>query len=338
MRTAWIAAAVFVMAFPPAAEAAELKAFQSFRDCVDCPEMVAIPPGTFMMGWTEEEAAREGVDIYWNEDERPQHEVRIGSWFAIGKYEVSRLQFAAFVEATGREVSGCRVWVELGMAFDSSRSWRSPEYPQTESDLVVCVSWDDAIAYADWLSEMTGERYGLASEAQWEYAARAGTPTPRFWGDDREQACRYANVADLRGANVLQWEPEEHRIFSCSDGYEYTSPVGSFAPNGFRLHDMLGNVWEWVADCHSESYAEGPTTEAPVEWLERQVCFERVIRGGSWINGPWGTGAADRVGEEPVSRVSNVGFRVMRVVGSAERGEGAARAASPARRRSCCRG
>jgi len=164
---------------------------------------------------------------------------------------------------------------------------------------VVCVSWNDANKYADWLSEVSGHHYGLASEAQWEYAARGQTTTSRYWGDKPDEACQYANVDDAS--------------HSCKDGYENTAPVDSLKANAFRLYDMLGNAWEWTQDCWHESY-EGAQTDGSA-WTEGVDCSLRVIRGGSWLlTGPRSVRSAGRGGSTPGNRGDDTGFRLARTI------------------------
>ena len=171
--------------------------------------------------------------------------------FAVGKYEVTRGQFAAFVQATGHDTSkGCWEWTGEWKQ-NASNSWRSPGFGQTDRDPVVCVSWEDAKTYVAWLSERTGHQYRLPSEAEWEFAARAKTTTMRPWGDDRDNkaGCAYANGADLTAKEKFS----DWRTMDCRDGQVYTAPVGSYSANGFGLHDMIGNAWEWVEDAwHDE--------------------------------------------------------------------------------------
>ena len=153
------------------------------------------------------------------------------------------------------------------------RGWKNPGFghEQDETEPVVCVSWDDAQAYVRWLSEETGEAYRLLSEAEWEYVARAGTTTARYWGESEAGQCRYANGADA--GTGFEW------AVSCHDGHARTAPVGRYEANAFGLYDVLGNVLEWTADCWNESYAGAPSNGGAWESGE---CTRRVLRGGSW--------------------------------------------------------
>ena len=271
-----------------------------FRDCAECPEMVVVPAGEFEMGspWSEEGRF---------DDEGPVHYVRIGYRLAVGRYEVTRGEFARFVSATGRETgSSCRVHdADAGEWEDrSGASWRSPGYSQGADHPVVCVSWDDAVAYARWLSREAGREYRLLSESEWEYAARAGTLTARYWGEGASGKCEYANAAAAETS--FNWRDK-----SCSDGHAHTAPVGSFGANGWKLHDMLGNVWEWTQDCWNDGYDGAPADGGA--WKTGE-CSRRVLRGGSWDFGLWFVRAALRGGYDSDSRSSILGFRVARTL------------------------
>jgi formylglycine-generating enzyme required for sulfatase activity len=279
----------------------------TFKDCADCPEMVVVPSGSFMMGSAVSETTRENVPEQYASWERPRHPVSISRPFAVGKFEVTRRQFNDFVDATGHRAEGCYWWTGTEWKLNESRSWRSPGFGQTDRDPVTCVNWEDATAYVSWLSRKTGESYRLLSESEWEYVARAGTSTARFWGDGRDQACDYANAADLSFKSVAQ----NAVTLNCRDGHPYTAPVGSFAANRFGLHDVLGNVWEWVEDCWNEDYSGAPANGRA--WMSGD-CGRRVLRGGSWLSRPGGLRAAVRVRLDARSRDLSDGFRVARTL------------------------
>ena len=170
---------------------------------------------------------------------------------------------------------------------------------------MLCVSWNDARAYAQWLSRKTGKRYRLPTEAEWEYAARAGTTTSRYWGDDPAQACRYANVADQ--SRLQTWGfGQKH---DCTDGHYFTAPAGGHAPNRFGLYDMIGNVWEWTEDCWNASYAGAPVDGSA--WLAGD-CAQRVERGGSWSTVPRFARSGARHKNSADYRDNLTGFRVGR--------------------------
>ena len=275
----------------------------TFRDCPECPEMVVVPSGSFQMGSPESEEGR-------NDLEGPVHEVTIARPFAAGVHEVTRGEFARFVSATGRSMgNACFVYEGGQWEKRSGRHWKSPGFRQTDDHPVVCVNWEDAQAYVQWLSRKTGEEYRLLSEAEWEYVARAGTKTTRYWGESERGQCRYANGADealkRRHAN---WE---RQIASCDDGHAKTAPVGSYDANGYGLHDVLGNVWEWTEDCWNDSYAGAPRDGSA--WTSGD-CSRRVLRGGSWNNFPGNLRSASRVRDPSGGRINLAGFRVARTL------------------------
>ncbi|MFO1084881.1 MAG: formylglycine-generating enzyme family protein [Reyranellaceae bacterium] len=284
---------------------------QGFRDCDQCPEMVPIPLGSFVMGAEPGEEEREKVPRDHRGLAAPRRSVSITERFSLGRYEVTRGQYAAFVSATGR-AAGPSCW-SLGpdgkWRDRQGMSWLAPGFAQTEADPVVCVSWHDAQAYVQWLSTTTGKKYRLPSEAEWEYAARAGSSTSRYWGDDRDQACRFANLSDRTAAQLLNWSADPEETFQCSDEHVYTAPVGKFQANAFGLHDMLGNVWEWVEDCGNDDYEGAPATQGA---RLTGNCNLRVARGGGWYADPHEVRAAARDTEAADSRHDGYGFRVVR--------------------------
>ena len=166
-----------------------------FKDCNECPEMVVIPAGQFVMGAAPGEEERENSHKDLRNWSQPQHRVEIER-FAVGKFEVTVAQYKAFVRATGRKSEGCWVWTGATFEKDLAKDWRNPGYAQDERHPVACVGWDDASSYVAWLSQKTGKSYRLLTEAEWEYAARAGTTAARFWGEDGNQSCGFANGAD----------------------------------------------------------------------------------------------------------------------------------------------
>ena len=290
------------LAFPPAVVSiAALAGSLEFRDCANCPEMVVIPVGTFIMGSPPTENGR-------FDREGPQHQVTITRAFAVGKYEVTRGEFAAFATATGYK-AGDRCGVNTDPSNREQvpgRDWQIPGFRQTDRDPAVCISWDDATAYAAWLSRMSGHSYRLLSEAEWEYVARAGTTTVRYWGEGSDEACSYANVHDATGRqiNVSTWQAH-----ACDDGYAHTAPAGSFRPNAFGVYDMLGNVYEWVGDCWNEDYSG-----APNDARERTNgdCSRRVSRGGAWNSEPAVVRSAARFATPSGTHSDDVGFRIAR--------------------------
>ena len=279
------------------------KAGDRFRDCPDCPEMVVVPAGSYRMGSPSYEQGRQ-------DHEGPVHEVTIAAPFAIGRYEVTVAEFGRFVDETGYSAANsCYAYEGGKWESRAGRGWRNPGFGQSGRHPVACVNWNDAQAYAAWLSRETGEKYRLPSESEWEYAARAGTATARYWGEGESGQCRHANGADAsvkERYSDLNWT-----VASCRDGHVHTAPVGSFAANGWGLHDMLGNVWEWTEDCWNGSYAGAPSDGSAWEYGE---CARRVLRGGSWSSGPSYLRAAYRSRSATGDRGSISGFRVARTL------------------------
>ena len=229
------------------------------------PEMVVIPAGSFQMGCVSGKGCKD--------NEKPVHEVKIDS-FAMSKYEVTFKEYDAFTDATGRERADDEGW---------GRGLRP----------VIRVSLYDAMAYTEWLSGQTGDRYRLPTEAEWEYAARAGSTTAYSWGDSIGR-----NRANCNGCAGL-WSGER------------TALVGSFKANGWGLYDMHGNVREWVQDCWNDNYEGAPTDGTA--WLSGD-CSVRVLRGGSWYSLPWNLRSADRYGDTTEGRNFSYGhgFRLAR--------------------------
>ena len=283
---------VLVASIAAAGSRAEERAKREFRDCADCPEMVAVPAGRFIMGSPAGEHGRFDA-------EGPSHAVSVRA-FALGKYDVTSEEFLIFLRETGYQPAPCDP--VLGLV------WRSPgrglAYPpgdvQPPRWPAVCLNWFDAEAYLAWLNAKLRGRvppYRLPSEAEWEYAARAGTTTVRWWGD----AIGTGN-ANCNGCGSA-WNGRE------------LAPVGSFAPNPFGLHDMLGNVWQWTSDCWNESYAGAPSDGSA--WTTGD-CSKRVLRGGSWSNVPEFVRSAARSRADAAGRDANyssyAGFHVARAL------------------------
>jgi formylglycine-generating enzyme required for sulfatase activity len=285
------------------------------RDCADCPALRLIPAGSFMMGAEAAETSREKLSAESAARERPMHRVAIARPFYMAAHETTVAAYRAFAEATLRDVdSGCIAAYDRATdawRHDPARSWRDPGFPQGADHPVLCVSWHDAVAMADWLSARTGHRYRLPTEAEWEYAARAGTATARYWGDARDGACDHANVGDASAAAHYGWPADPERAFACDDEFIQTAPGGRFPANGFGLHDMLGNAWEWVTDCFHPTYDGAPTDGSA--WVE-PGCDRRVERGGGWSGRPNLVRAAARGGTPPEGRSRHIGFRLVREI------------------------
>ena len=260
--------------------------------CEYCPQMVRLPGGEFRMG-------SDDSDPEASSDEKPRHRVAVKA-FSLGQYEVTRAQFAAFVDVTGHRAQGCRIWDGKAWTEQADKSWRDPGFAQTAEHPAVCVNIEDAQAYIRWLNQQTGQVYRLPTEAEWEYAARAGTTTIRPWGDNADGACGQANVYDRTAKQAFPgWSSHE-----CTDGYVYTAPVGSFQANAFKLHDMLGNVWEWTCSAYKRQY------DGTEKVCANDAGASRVVRGRAWDDGPSFVRSAYRFLYISIDRRSNLGFRL----------------------------
>lgn len=293
---------------PAFAQQAEGK---SFSDCLNCPEMIVIPPGSYTKGSPPGEALGEGTPERDTRNETPQESAAVTTPFAVSVHEITRAQFAAFVADAGYDPDWeCITWNfedNVWGARDTIWSWDDPGFAQGENHPVLCVSFTDAEAYVAWLSKKTSQPYRLLTDVEWEYIARDGTQSARPWASTaREDACNYANVTDLDTAAYLKVDasdPESH-VFPCSDGYPLTAPVGQFPANGFGVHDILGNAWEWVDGCMYTKPEDGS------EAFEN--CDERLIRGGAWQAKAWYMRAAKRDWAPFWLRSARVGLRVAR--------------------------
>lgn len=280
-----VSGAIRAHAEPPSKKAATK---QSFRDCSGCPLMVTLPAGEFLMGSPESEIGR-------SPDEGPQRRVTIAKPFAIGKYEVTFSEWDACV-AKG----GCK-------HKPSDQGWGRSSRP------VINVSWDDAQQYVSWLASTTGKPYRLPSEAEWEYAARgvtvASAPSRPFWTGETigyKQANYDANF--VYGAGKIGVYRQK------------TVNAGSLPRNAFGLHEVSGNVWEWVADCYEPGYAKAPSDGAPVL---AESCNFRILRGGAWNYYPWTLRSAARHATAGDLRLSNVGLRIALTLPDAAPGQSA---------------
>lgn len=269
-------------------------------------DFIDIPSGDFRMG---------DVSGGGTADEQPVHGVHIEA-LRVGRTEVTRGQFANFVRATGYRTDaergaggeqGCSAIKVLSSREWESRAnygWRDPGAPQADSHPVVCISWNDAHAYIRWLNGQTGKTFRLLSEAEWEYAARAGTVSKYPWGMDVNRGCRHANGADTSPwPGRAGWADK----MDCNDGFYYTAPVGSFQANPWGLHDMTGNVWEWTEDCYHDSYDGAPRDGSS---RTAEGCANRVLRGGSWGDTPSYLRVSNRYFGAATMRNDNLGFRL----------------------------
>jgi formylglycine-generating enzyme required for sulfatase activity len=275
-----------------------IKAGEIIRDCAGCPEMVAVAPGRFEMGAGNGERGA-------SDAERPRTAIEVAP-FAMARFEVTRRQYATFIEASGH-TSGRACWTKSGGGFDfvMGKDWQDPGFSQGDDDPVVCVTAEDAEAYVLWLSAETGKVYRLPSEAEWEYAARAGAGGRFHWGDDEGEFCRFGNIADETALREFSgWSG-----IDCDDGIVFTAPVGRYEPNALGLHDMLGNVKEWMADCWNDDLEGiGPTAKA----RRSGKCSMRVVRGSAWDSPPAIARLAYREGNNAPTAYFNYGFRVVR--------------------------
>jgi formylglycine-generating enzyme required for sulfatase activity len=274
-----LALALWLVASWPAQADTAPRAGTIFRDCDSCPQMVVIPPGSFVMGTSTEEAQRLGIAptsrvLPW---QQPQHPVTIARAFALGTTPVTRAEYRRFAAEVGPQVAGT--------------NWESPGIRQGDDDPVVRVSWKRAMAYVEWLRRHTGLPYRLPTEAEWEYAARAGTRSAYWWGDDPGTA---RTVCDDCGSD---WDGKG------------TAPVRHFAANPFGLYDMLGQVFEWNADCWNASYVGAPADGSA--WMQGD-CSMHSARGGSWNLDARYSRAGQRSRDAADYEGNMVGFRVAR--------------------------
>jgi sulfatase modifying factor 1 len=268
---------------PEPSQAPERAAGAVFDDCENCPEMVVVPAGRFTMGSTAAQkswAAAHGASAVSVDDEAPQRKVSLHS-FALAEYDVTREQYAVFVQETGHQSQGIC-------------GWQSPGFAQSDLDPVVCVSWQDTQAYIAWLNQKAGAAagtgpYRLPTEAEWEYAARARSATLFWWGDDALKA-------------------PEHAWYEENSGGQ-THPVGGKPANDFGLYDITGNVWQWTQDCYVASYANAPANGRAVD--TGSAC-QRVDRGGSWRDALWLLRSSTRAHNPADFQDRNLGFRVAR--------------------------
>ena len=264
------------------------------RDCPTCPAMTVLPAGRFTQGSDRADAPP---------FEKPLHWVIIGQPLAMSTNPVTVGEFQQFIAATNWDMQGCDTY-DGEWKRHPDNSWKSPGFEQTAAHPVTCASWEDAQAFAEWLSTKTGHKYRLPSASEWEYGARAGTDAVQPWTDGSD-ACANANVADASAAQRYPgWT-----VFACDDGYVNTAPVGIFKANAFGLHDMLGNVFQWTEDCWHPDYVD-----APIDGSARDDggCTERELRGGSWFSTPAYVRANYRNHFASDYRTSSVGIRLVR--------------------------
>ena len=284
--------------------------FTLIQDCVGCPELVEVPAGSVLIGSSENEIGR-------RKGERIKVTATIDQAFLMSQHEVTLGQFREFMEETNYKqidaiwqeevLVGCNYYDGKRYGYIANHSWKNPGYPQREDAPVVCVSWSDADAYCKWLSMKTGRNYRVPSAVEFEYATKAGSDAPWFWGTEPADACEYANIGDRTFAHKYPIRPS----FPCDDGFVYTAAVGTFKPNAFGLYDMIGNAWEWTDDCYHPDLTNAPTDGSA--WYEEDggECIYRTPKGGSWISGiEWGRSAV-RSRDGADYRSFMLGFRVV---------------------------
>jgi formylglycine-generating enzyme required for sulfatase activity len=296
-------------------------------------KLVLISPGEFVMGSGESKddllkALGPPANWYDTSQERPRHRVRITKGFYLGAFHVTVAQFRQFVNRTGYKTDS-----EIGVPIDEhgpggeasypeyppsepsgAYTWRSPGFWQRDDHPVLQVSWNDAVAFCRWLSRKEGKTYRLPTEAEWEYACRAGTKTRYCNGNDPEKLPEVANIAD---ATLREYLSKSKDLDSTSrfairarDGYVFTSPVGVFKPNAWGIYDMHGNARQWCADHYKGAYYAAAPREDP-KGPTKASDDVRVLRGGSWLS----TGADARSAARNCSReavaTDDIGFRVV---------------------------
>jgi formylglycine-generating enzyme required for sulfatase activity len=268
-------------------------------------KLTLIPSGEFMMGSPDGDK-----DAY--EIEKPPHRVRITRPFYLGIHEVTRGQFRRFVDDAGyqteaeKDSKGSFGWNEAKKKFEQAPryTWQNPGFEQTDEHPVVNVSWNDAVAFASWLSRKEGKTYRLPTEAEWEYACRAGTSTRFSSGDDGEGLATVGNIADgTARANYPEWS----WAIAARDGYVFTASVGRYNPNAWGLFDMHGNVWEWCSDGYAAAYYKHSPVDDP---QGPRGASTRVARGGGWSYGPRFARSANRYADAPGLRSVNLGLRL----------------------------
>ncbi|MCV2367952.1 formylglycine-generating enzyme family protein [Roseateles oligotrophus] len=251
------------------------------------PIMQTLPGGNFTMGSDQPVQNGPKGEVRQLKSIGPAHQVTVKA-FRIGKYEVTAHEFRRFAESSGYQAPKvCNQMASKEWFDELPGNWAGNKHTSGEFEPVTCLGWSGAQAYVAWLAQQTGKKYRLPTEAEWEYAARAGSNTPYYWGDDigRTQSCAYANVADQSAEAAIKrdydgLESKNHiGVVPCDDGAGYASVVGMYKPNAFGLYDMIGNINEYTADCQNPTH-EGAPTDGRAR-LDGD-CSKRVLKGGSW--------------------------------------------------------
>ncbi|MGA2957487.1 MAG: formylglycine-generating enzyme family protein [Thermodesulfobacteriota bacterium] len=276
------------------------KPSKEFKDPITGMEFIFVKGGCYEMGDTFGDG---------HEREKPVHEVCVDDFY-LGKYEVTVGEFRKFVDSTGYRTEaekgdGCLTLTGVNWKKDRNANWRSPGFPINDKHPVVCVSWNDAVAFARWMEGRGGKTYRLPTEAEWEYAARDGGKKMKYsWGDGEPSG----NIADESAKRrIPNWSGLWDIWSGYDDGYAYTAPVGSFRPNGLGMYDMMGNVWEWCADWYDRNYYQNSPKDNPRGPGNGQ---KRLLRGGSWFYDPWNVRATNRFWLDPADPFVDNGFRL----------------------------
>ncbi|MEO5640915.1 MAG: formylglycine-generating enzyme family protein [Sphingomicrobium sp.] len=322
MRFALFVASAAIAVLPTAAPAVDSasgkKAGETFKDCPDCQTMVVVPAGKYKMGSSPEERAREGVPATFGDHEGPVRDISIAKPFAIATTETTRGQWARFVSATKRPVpTQCFDYNPTDDSWAGTKgklvNWQKPGFEQTDDHPVVCVSWQDATEYAAWMAKSTGQPYRLATEAEWEYAARGGTATTRPWGDSVTPICNNSRIMTSGTYTAIAKSEGWTGELVCADDTSYTVKVASYDANPWGIYDMLGNVWEWVADCAAVDHSKLPADGTAQTAANGGNCAQRLTKGGAFHSRVWLARPATRGdGQEGFNRPVASGIRIVR--------------------------
>ncbi len=283
------------------------------RDCEHCPEMVVIPAGAAIVGAGAD-------DKFRNADELPERRFAIRERFLVSRYEITLDQYEAFVRATNRAVGGDCLTDRRKRGdwqYDAATTFRDPGFKQAGDHPVACVNWDEAQAYVAWLNTQTSGGYRLLTEVEWEYVARGGA-TQNFaypWGNDPAGGCSFANAFDSTTMQAYAgMDTSGYKVFDpmdCSDDLLNTSPVGALKPNAFGVHDITGNVAEWVEDCYTVTREHLSDSGAPPA---QTSCAKRLAKGGSWGTLAHNVRIAERLPYAATHRDDSIGIRVAKTL------------------------
>ena len=300
--------------------AAGKKPGETFQDCADCQTMVVVPAGTFVIGSSPAEREHEGVPETFGSHEGPQVKITIGKPFAFATTETTKAQYARFVAATNRPIpTECYDYNPAEDSWGGTPgkvvNWQNTGFTQTDNHPAACISWQDAADYAAWMAKTTGQKYRLATEAEWEYAARAGTTTARPWGDSVTQICNKARIMTSGTFEAINKGESWAGELVCAEDESYTKPVGSYDPNPWGIYDTLGNLWEWVDDCAAPDHSKLPTDGSAQTAANGGECDHRITKGGAFHSRVWLARPATRGdGQLPTGRPLASGIRIVREI------------------------